>query len=55
VAENIVLGVILLGLGILVYYTYNSTNNVEKEKEKQLNKEIADDWEELEAELAMEE
>jgi hypothetical protein len=55
VVENIVLGVILLGLGILVYYTYNSINKTEKAKQEQLDKEIAAEWEELEAELAMEE
>jgi hypothetical protein len=54
VVENIVLGVFLLGLGILVYYTYKRMNTIEKEKQAELDKEIAADWEELEAEMAME-
>ena len=53
--EIIVLGVIILGLGVLEYYIYKSLKSTEKAKQEQLDKEIAEDWEQLEAELAMEE
>jgi hypothetical protein len=52
--ESVILVGLLLGLGILVYYTYKRINTIEKEKQAELDKEIAADWEELEAELAME-
>jgi len=55
VIEIIILGVISLGLGILVYYAYDHLNKIEKAKQEELDKEIAADWEQLEAELAMEE
>ncbi len=53
--EIVILGVVLLGMGILVYHTYSSINKAEKAKQEELDKEIAADWEQFEAELAMEE
>lgn len=52
--ETIILGVFILGLGILVYYTYNSMKTIEKKKQEELDKENLAEWENFEKELAKE-
>jgi hypothetical protein len=52
--EIIILGVVTGGLGVLVYYTYNSMKTIEKKKQEELDKEILAGWENFEKELVKE-
>lgn len=52
--EITILGVVIVGLSILVYMSYNSVEKAEKRKQQEIEQEMAADWDLIEAEIAKE-